>query len=89
MKEVVVFNLQESTVCFLSSEPFVLNADQLALQYTIKKKDVHGRLIKWMDFVSKYKSTIKYECEAKNKAADFLSSYGRSKPYWKKIAKKR
>ena len=58
---------------WLSDVPFVVVTDHQALSYAFKKKDIHGRLARWMDFLAEYEFTVQYRPLTENTAADFLS----------------
>ena len=69
----VVFALRKFRVYLLSDVPFVVVTDHHALSYAFKKKDIHGRLARWMDFLAEYEFTVQYRPGTENTAADFLS----------------
>ena len=48
----VIIALKNFRVYLLSSIPFTLITDHLALRYTFQKKDVLGRLARWMAFLA-------------------------------------
>lgn len=50
----VVFGSRKIRVYFLSTHPFVLYIDQKALKAASAKRDVHGRLARWLDFLDYY-----------------------------------
>ena len=68
----VIFALKTFRVYLLSTQRFTLITDHQALQYAVKKKDIHGRLKRWIDFLAEYEFEIKYRPGGKNGAADFL-----------------
>lgn len=68
----VIFALKKFRVYILSSEPFEQVTDHQALQYAFRKKDVHGRLARWIDFLEDYELKIMYKSGADNRAEDFL-----------------
>lgn len=53
-------------------KPFHLTTDLHALQYAFQKNDIHGLLVRWLDFFSEYEFSIAYKLGASNRAADFL-----------------
>ena len=69
----VIFALMKFRVYLLSTQRFLLITDHQSLQYAFKKKDMHGRLACWMDFLAEYDFEVKYRAGVKNGAADFLS----------------
>lgn len=69
----VVFALKKFRVYLLSDIPFTVLTDHQALQYAFRKKDIHGRLARWMDFMAEYDVEVKYRSGATNGAADYLS----------------
>lgn len=69
----VIFALRKFRLYLLSSNPFTLLTDQKALRSAFAKKDVHGRLARWLDFIAEYDFEIEYRNGSSNKAADFLS----------------
>ena len=69
----VVFALRKFRVYLLSDVPFVVVTEHHALSYAFKKKDIHGRLARWMDFLAEYEFTVQYRPGTENTAADFLS----------------
>ena len=56
----IVFVLRKFCVYLLSDIPFVVDKDHHALSYAFKKKDIHGRLARWMDFLAEYEFTVQY-----------------------------
>lgn len=46
----IVFDLKKRRVFFLSTIRFNLMTDHDALRYALQKKDMNGRLVRWMDF---------------------------------------
>lgn len=54
----VVFGLRKFRLYLLSTEPFLLLTDQQALKTAFRKKDIHGRLARWLDFLAEYDFTI-------------------------------
>ena len=50
--------------------------DHQSLQYAFKKKDMHGRLARWMAIPVEYDFEVKYGAGGKNGAGDFLSRLG-------------
>ena len=69
----VMFALKKFRVHLLSAEPFTLVTDHQALQYAFKRKNVHGRLARWLDTLAEYEFTIQYRPGILNGAADYLS----------------
>lgn len=47
--------------------------DHQALSYAFRKKDVHERFSRWLDFLPEYEFTIEYHRGISNGAADHLS----------------
>lgn len=64
----------------LSTQWFQLITDHQDLQYAFKKIDVHGRVTRWLEFLSDYDFTIRYKPGASSRATDFLSRFSRRKP---------
>jgi len=60
-------------VYLLSTEPFTLITDHKALKNTFQKKDVHGRLARWLDFLAEYEYMIQHHPGKENIPPDFLS----------------
>ena len=69
----VIFALKKFRVYLLFSISFSLITDHQALRYAFQKKDIHGRLARWLDFLAEYQFEILYRAGSNNKAADFLS----------------
>ena len=69
----LIFALKKFRVYLLSTQRFTLITDHQALQYAFKKKDIHGRLARWMEFLAEYEFEVKYRPGGKNSATDFLS----------------
>ena len=69
----VIFALKKFRVYLLSSTPFTVITDHQALRHTFQKKDIHGRLARWLDFLAEYDFKIEYRSGKKNGAADYLS----------------
>ena len=72
----VIFDLRKFRVYLLSTQRFLLITDHQSLQYAFKKKDMHGRLAHWMEFLAEYDFEIKYRARGKNGTADFLPRLG-------------
>ena len=73
---VVIFALKKFRVYLLSTQRFLLITDHQSLQYALKKKDMHGRLARWMEFLAQYDFEVKYRAGGKKGAANFLSRLG-------------
>lgn len=71
----LIFALKKFLVYLLLLQPFQITTDHQALQYTIKKKDVHGRLARWLVFLCQYDFTIGYKPGADNQDGDFQSTF--------------
>ena len=69
----VIFALKRFRVYLLSSTPLKLITDHQALSYAFRKKDIHGRLARWLDFLAEYNFTVEYRRGSENSAADYLS----------------
>ena len=69
----VIFALKKFRVYLLSSIPFKIVTDHQALRYSFQKKDIHGRLARWLDFLAEYDFLIEYRPGKNNGSADFLS----------------
>lgn len=69
----VIFALRKFRLYLLSTEPFILMTDQQALKSAFARKDIHGRLARWLDFLAEYEFEFQYRKGSLNKAADFLS----------------
>jgi len=69
----VIFGLRQYRVYLLSTEPFTLITDHKALKNTFKKKDVHGRLARWLDFLAEYEYVVQHRPGKDNIPPDFLS----------------
>lgn len=72
----VIFALQKFRPYLLSAETFRLITDHQALKYAFQKKDVHGRLARWLDLLAEYNFEVVYRPGRENSAADFLSRQG-------------
>lgn len=55
-------------------------ADQQALRATLVRKDIHGRLAGWLDFLAEYSFKIRYLSGKENLATEFLSPVHRADP---------
>ena len=42
------------------------------MQYAFRKKDIHGRLARWHDFLAEYDFKVTYRPGVRNGAANFL-----------------
>ena len=69
----VIFALNKFRVYLLSSTPLKLGTDHQALSYAFCKKDIHGRLAHWLDFLAEYDFTVEYHRGSANSAAGYLS----------------
>lgn len=69
----VIFALRKFRLYLLSSKRFVVYSDQQALKDAFARKDIHGRLASWLDFIAEYDFELRYRKGSSNKAADFLS----------------
>lgn len=69
----VIFAVKKFRVYLLSTQRFMLITDRQSLQYGFKKKEMHGRLARWMDFLAEYDFEVKYRAGGKYGATDFLS----------------
>ena len=69
----VIFALKKFRIYLLSNKKFKLLTDHQALKYAFKKKDVHGRLARWLDFLAEYNFDIEYRPGEENGPADYLS----------------
>ena len=76
----VIFALRKFRVFLLSSHRFDLVTDHQALRHAFAKKDIHGRLARWMDFLAEYDYNVVYKAGVENKAADFLSRHAWHEP---------
>lgn len=47
-------------------------SDQQALKAAFARKDIHGRLARWLDFMAEYEFQVCYRKSSLNHAADFL-----------------
>lgn len=70
----VIFALRKFRIYLLSTEPFKLITDHKALRDDFKK-NIHGRLAPWMDFLVEYEFEVVYRAGEKNKVANFLSRH--------------
>ena len=69
----VIFALKKFRVYLLSTTPFKVVTDHQALRFALQKKDMHGRLARWLDLMAEYESTIEYRPGNKNSFADYRS----------------
>ena len=76
----VIFALRKFRLFLLSEHRFDLVTDHQALRYAFAKKDVHGRLARWMNFLAEYNYRVVYKPGKENCAADFLSRHAHSDP---------
>lgn len=49
-----IFPLKKFRMYLLPSIPFVLETDQQAFKSAFAKRDIHGRLARWLDFLAEY-----------------------------------
>ena len=52
---------------------FKLITDHADLENAFRKKDVHGRLARWLDLIAEYDFEIKYRKGSENGPSDYLS----------------
>ncbi len=69
----VVFSLKKFRDYLLGATEFKLSTDHAALQHAFNKKDVSGKLVRWLDLIAEYEFKITYRSGASNSAADYLS----------------
>ncbi|CDF36681.1 unnamed protein product [Chondrus crispus] len=69
----VIFALKKFRVYILSTQKCMLGTDHQALRYAFQKKDIHGRLATWMEFLAEYEFKVQYRPGNKNKAVDALN----------------
>ena len=50
----LLFALKRFRVYLLTTQRFTLITDHQALPYAFKKKDIHGRLARWISFLAEY-----------------------------------
>lgn len=67
------FVLPEEVRAYLIGRPFVVYSDHRTLSQVFKKKDVHGRLARWLDLFAEYEFTIEHKEGAQNGVADACS----------------
>lgn len=68
----VVFASKKFRHYLLSSETFTIIMDHQAFR-SVFKKGVHGRLVRWLDFLAEYRFENVYRSRTSNIPADFLS----------------
>jgi transposase InsO family protein len=68
----VVFALKKYRAYFLGRK-FVLFTDHQALSQAFKKRDIHGRLARWLDLLAEYEIEIRYRSGLQNGPADLCS----------------
>lgn len=56
----VVFALRRFCHYLLSDKTFTVITDHKALEEVFNRKDIHGRLARWMDFIAENKFSIRY-----------------------------
>lgn len=83
----VVLALRKFRIYLLFSQPIELITDHQAPKYGFKKKDVYGRLARWIYFLAEYESIFKREPGSRNQTADYLSLFGRREPVLDKVNK--
>ena len=71
---VIRFALKKFRVYLLSTVPFKIITDHQALRNAFQKKDSHGRLARWLEFLAEYDFSIEYRPGKNNGSADYLSS---------------
>lgn len=49
---VFIFTLNELHIYLLSSERFTVVTDHMAFKYALQKKDIHGSLARWLNFLA-------------------------------------
>ena len=76
----VIFALRKFRIFLLSGHRFDLVTDHKALRYGLEKKDVHGKIARWLDFIAEYDFKMIFRRGTENKAADYLSRYALSEP---------
>lgn len=54
--------------------------DRQALKAAFARKDIHGRLARWLDFLAEYDFKLRYRSDASNKAAGFLFRIDHGEP---------
>lgn len=69
----VLLTLRYLRVYLISTEPFTLISSQKSLVDDFKKKDIHDRLARWLEFLSEYDFVIHYKWRKENINPDFLS----------------
>lgn len=69
----VIFALRKFRIFLQSERRFELVKGHQALKYALPKRDIHGRLPCWLDFLAVYDFTISYKPGIEKKSADFLS----------------
>lgn len=57
----------------MSSVPFKVITDHMALRSAFQKRDIHGRLALWLGFLAKYDFEIVYRAGKENGGAEYLS----------------
>lgn len=50
----IIFALRKFRLYILSDQKFKVVTRHKSLQYAFKKRDVHGRISRWMDFLVEY-----------------------------------
>lgn len=69
----VILALNKFRVYLMSSKPFVVVTEHMALKYAFQKKYIHGRLARWLDFLAESKFEVSYRPGKQNATAYFLS----------------
>ena len=69
----MIFALRKFRVYLLSTTHFRLITDHDALRYTFQKKNVYGRIARWIDFLAEYEFEITHRKGKANLVPDFLS----------------
>lgn len=67
------FGLKMFRVYLFSSIPFSSTTDSQALNYFFKRKEVHGRLARWLYILAEFDLKIEYRSGQENIVAHYLS----------------
>lgn len=68
-----VFVLRTVRMYLLSAIPLTLGKDRQSLNYQFSKRDLHGRLARWLDLIAEYYLKLKRCNRVLNRGQDFLS----------------